>query len=78
MFLVVLLIDNKNRIYKLNFTMSIMVNHDALYYDQVHHRDDDIDVSDGGNDELDNEQLQNTIMEKAPPSEKYKIIVCCI
>ena len=55
-----------------------MVNHDALDYDQVHHRDDDIDVSDGGNDELDNEQLQNTIMEKAPPSEKYKIIVCCI
>ena len=50
--------------------MSIMVNHDALDYDQVHSRDDDIDVSDGGNDELDDERLQNTIMEKAPPSEK--------
>ena len=50
--------------------MSIMVTHDGLDYDQVH-RDDDIDVDDGGNDELDDESIQNTILEKAPPSEKY-------
>eukprot|EP00111_Clytia_hemisphaerica_P003207 TCONS_00009136-protein len=46
-----------------------MANHDSLDYDQVHR--DDFDIDDGGNDELDDEKLQNLILDKAPPPERW-------